>query len=75
MNTSLVPRDFRPHHLSKLTPVQVADMRTRWVPKGRGCCKSKKQGPSITELAKEHGVTYYAAWSAIHRGSHIRVRA
>lgn len=74
-STRIVPRTFRQHRLSKLTPEQVADMRRRWVPKGRGCCKSRNVGPSITDLAKEHRVTYYAAWSAIHRATHVQVRA
>lgn len=72
---ALVPRNFKPHGNSKLTVEQVADMRCRWVPKPRGACRSRKAGPSITELAGEFGVTYYAAWSAIHRGSHVQVRA
>lgn len=73
--SAFVSRAYCNHHLAKLSPEQVADMRRRWVPKPRGACRSRKTGPSITELALEHGVTYYAAWSAIHRGTHVQVRA
>jgi hypothetical protein len=49
---------------AKLDAKKVRAMRAAWIPKGPG--RKKIVGPSIKQLAAEHGVSYYAAWSVLN---------
>lgn len=51
---------------ARLTEAAVADMRRRY----------RLQRPRVTvaQLAAEHGVAYFAAWSAIHGQTWAHVR-
>lgn len=47
----------------KLSDEQALDIRSRWVPRGRGG-KAPMQGPSIKQLAAEYGVSFPVARKA-----------
>lgn len=53
-----------------LTDEKVSAMREAWIPKGRG--RKKHDGPSISSLAKAHGVSYGTVWNALHHYTYWR---
>lgn len=61
MNLSLLGEN---NGVAKLNADKVRAMRAAWTPKGRG--RRKHVGPSIKQIAAQHGVSYYAAWSVLH---------
>ncbi|NKF21557.1 hypothetical protein [Solimonas marina] len=58
------PAVGRRNGAAKLTEDAVVAMRAEWKPKGRG--RRRHEGPGIKDLAAKYGVSFYAAWSALH---------